>query len=199
MPSQSDLSGDGDALTAASLALYQMGEDKTLFLIHRLDRNVGGLMVFARNKKWAAILSSAAAEGRFSKKYFAVAEGEAAGGEYRDYLFKDSKTNKAYAVKTLRKGAKEAVLYAKPLAAADGKTLLLVELKTGRFHQIRAQFSARGNSLAGDKKYGSRDSRAKTPALFSSSLTVEGVGEVFIKPPTDLYPWSLFDSELFKI
>ena len=199
MPSQSDPSGDEDAMSAASRALAESGEDGSLYLIHRLDRTVGGLMVLARNKKWAASLSAAAADGSLSKKYFAVAEGKAAGGEYRDYLFKDARTNKAYAVKTLRRGAKEAVLFATPLAEAEGKTLLLIELKTGRFHQIRAQLSARGNSLVGDKKYGSRDALSRVPALFSCSLTVEGVGQTKIKPPTSAYPWSLFSEELYRV
>ena len=154
---------------------------------------------FARTKDSAAKLSAAVAEGGLSKRYFAVAEGEAAAGEYRDYLFKDTRTNKAYAVNTLRKGAKEAILTAIPKAMADGKTLLLIELKTGRFHQIRAQLAARGNSLVGDKKYGSRDTTAKSPALYSCSLTIDGIGKICALPPLEKYPWSLFDKAAYEI
>ena len=134
------------------------------------------------------------------KKYFAVCHGEAACGEYRDYLYKDNVTSKAYVVKSARKGAKEAVLFADTVDSADTMSLSSVTLKTGRFHQIRAQFSSRKNPLVGDKKYGSRDTCARFPALFSYSLSFELFGKtVSVKtlPPIDEYPWNVFDKDKY--
>lgn len=199
VPSQSDLSGDTDAMTLASEILKSHGENGRLWLVHRLDRVVGGLLVFARNEKTAALLSSLVAKGELFKGYLAVAEGEASGGELVDYVYKDSLTNKAYVVNTLRRGAKEARLEYKPISQKDGKTLVDVELKTGRFHQIRVQFSSRKMSLVGDKKYGSRDGKARNPALFAYKLAFSLFGESYsfeARPDVTLYPWNLFCEEI---
>ncbi len=201
IPSQSDPSGDEDLMTLTSRRLLEWGEDSHLWLIHRLDRNVGGLIVFARSKAVAAELSSLVADGKLRKHYFAVCDGICEGGEYVDFLFKDSVTGKAYVVNSSRRGAKKAILTAAPLATCEGKTLLLIELKTGRFHQIRAQLSSRGFSLSGDKKYGSRDAAAKTPALFACGLGFDLGGREMsfnLLPPVNEYPWSLFDSEFYR-
>jgi 23S rRNA pseudouridine1911/1915/1917 synthase len=196
IPSQSDPTGDKDAMTLTTEALASLGEPSQLWLVHRLDRTVGGLICFARNKKSAAELSKIASDGSMKKNYIAVCHGHAEGGEYCDLLFKDSITSKAYVVKTERKGAKEAKLIAKPMEEKDGMTLVSVKLLTGRFHQIRAQMSARGNSLVGDKKYGSRDTKVRTPSLFASrldfTLSLRNI-KADALPPTDEYPWSLFD------
>jgi 23S rRNA pseudouridine1911/1915/1917 synthase len=196
IPSQSDPTGDKDAMTLTSEALASFGEPSQLWLVHRLDRTVGGLICFARNKKSAAELSKIASDGSMKKNYIAVCHGHAEGGEYCDLLFKDSITSKAYVVKTERKGAKEAKLIAKPMEEKDGMTLVSVKLLTGRFHQIRAQMSARGNSLVGDKKYGSRDSATRYPSLFANALSFELFGKkisVAALPDASVYPWSVFD------
>lgn len=201
MPSQSDPTGDLDAMTATSDALRGAGENSALWLVHRLDRTVGGLIAFARNKKSAAELSRIVREGKLEKKYFAVCHGIADEGEYRDLLFKDNATGKAYVVKTERSGAKSAVLYADRLAATDDMSLMSVRLQTGRFHQIRVQFASRAHSLVGDKKYGSRDALRRTPCLFSYKLSFELFGKAVAAkdvPPHDEYPWSLFSAELYK-
>lgn len=200
MPSQPDPSKDKDAMSATSEILESLGEASNLWLVHRLDRTVGGLIAFARNKKSAAALSETVKDGNLEKRYFAVCHGSAAEGEYRDYLFKDAATNKAYVVKTCRRGAKEAVLYASKLAENESFSLVAVELKTGRFHQIRAQFSSRGNSLVGDKKYGSRDEIRRTPCLFSHSLSFELFGKritAYAYPDLSEYPWNLFSEKLY--
>ena len=104
-------------------------------------------------------------------------------------------------VKTERRGAKEAVLYATRLDFENDMSLMSVRLETGRFHQIRAQFSARGNSLVGDKKYGSRDESRRTPCLFSHYLSFELFGKkisVSARPDITEYPWCLFDSENYN-
>ncbi len=201
MPSQSDPSGDKDAMSATAEMLSSNGEKYALWLVHRLDRNVGGLLAFARNKKSAAALSEIMASGKVAKKYIAICHGKAEEGEYCDFLYKDSATSKAYVVKTERKGAKEARLKLSLLGEADDKNLVSVTLETGRFHQIRAQLSSRGNSLVGDKKYGSRDARRRTPCLFSHSLSFELLGKrisAFALPNIEEYPWNLFSGELYE-
>ena len=202
MPSQSDPSGDVDAMTDASRLLRDAGERDELWLVHRLDRTVGGLIAFARNKRSTAELSKIVAEGKMEKLYFAVCHGIPEDGEYRDLLFKDAATAKAYVVKTARKGAKEARLTVKKLAAdADNAALISVALDTGRFHQIRAQLSARSHPLIGDKKYGSRDGARRTPALYAYMLSFRLFGKqikVSATPCIEEYPWNLFDTEIYK-
>ena len=174
IPSQSDPTGDKDAMTLTSEMLASFGEPSSLWLVHRLDRTVGGLICFARNKKSAAELSKTCSDGSMKKNYIAVCHGSAEGGEYCDLLFKDNATSKAYVVKTERKGAKEAKLIATPLEEKNDMTLVSVELLTGRFHQIRAQMSHIGCPLVGDGKYGvNRDDRArgfKYQALYAYKL-----------------------------
>ena len=128
MPSQSDQSADPDAMTVTSSLLDELSEASSLWLVHRLDRNVGGLIAFARNKRSAAELSRIVAEQQMTKKYVAVCHGTVKNGEYRDLLFKDSVTSKAYIADTARKGTKEAILYATLLAESDGTSLVSVDL-----------------------------------------------------------------------
>ena len=199
VPSQRDLSKDDDAMTLASSMLEALGEDGRLWLVHRLDRVVGGLLVFARNQKTAAELSRLAASGGLSKGYLAVVEGEALGGELFDYIYKDSMTGKAYVAKSERKGTKAATLSYTPIKLSDGKTLVDIDLKTGRFHQIRVQFSSRKMPLVGDKKYGSRDVMSKHPALFAYKLAFSLFGEEYSfkrLPDLALYPWNIFCEEI---
>lgn len=201
VPSQSDKTEDKDAMTETSELLRSMGERSQLFLIHRLDRVVGGLIVFARNKEYAALLSSLVASHQMDKQYFAVVEGSPDGGRLTDYIYKDSALSKAFVTSRKRAGVKEAVLDYVSLDQTDAHTLVKVCLKTGRFHQIRAQFSSRGWPLVGDKKYGSRDGRVRQPALFATSLSFEVKGErveVSMLPPLENYPWSLFAEEKYN-
>ncbi len=204
MPSQKDPTGDLDAMTATSNLLKENGEPSALWLVHRLDRGVGGLIAFARNKTSAARLSASVRDGSFKKQYYAVVEGEASGGELSDLLFKDSLKSKSFVVDTERKGAKLAVLRYTALDVKNTergtRTLIKADLITGRFHQIRVQFASRGLPLVGDGKYGSRDKGARVPSLFSCSLTFPSVGggELITEmPDTKVYPWSLFDEEKY--
>lgn len=142
----------------------------TFFPIHRLDQNVGGVMVYARTKKAAAELSRAVQEGTMVKEYLALVHGiPEASGDWEDLLWKDSKKNKVYVVKRQRGGVKKARLEYTRLTDAD-PSLVRIRLHTGRSHQIRVQFSSRGFPLVGDHKYGSRDQRT-APMLFSCKLT----------------------------
>ena len=205
VPSQPDKSGMPDALTLAGDELTRIGEPRELYLINRLDSVVGGLILAARTSAAASVLSCLVADGSVTKEYFAVTDGIPEDGVLIDYLSKDSRINKAIVNKNCQNGAKYAELHLKRLAsvktAKGTKTLIRVRLITGRFHQIRAQLSSRATPLVGDKKYGSRDFGTRTPALFASFMSVELNGEhisAYKLPPTDSYPWNLFDGELYK-
>ena len=206
MPSQPDPTGAEDAMTLTSAALASRGEPDKLWLVHRLDRVVGGILVFARNKKAAAGLSELFAAHSLEKCYLAVTEGRAEEGELVDFIYKDSAKSKAFIVARSRTGVKEARLVSRALSCAETsagvRTLAEVKLLTGRFHQIRAQLSSRGTPLVGDGKYGSRDKGAATPALYAHRLafTLDGRSyELKSAPPVLDYPWSLFDfTEILK-
>ena len=206
VPSQGDPTGDKDALTLTSEKLHELGENSSLWLIHRLDRVVGGLLVFARNKKYAAILSEYVKERLVTKEYYAVVDGDAEGGVLENLIFKDARVSKAFIVDRERQGTKPARLTYRKLASAETekgtKTLVYVTLDTGRFHQIRAQMSHIKHPITGDGKYGSRDNRAKGPALMASHLAIDLPGEkidVCRIPELNTYPWSLFDSADYEL
>ena len=142
-----------------------------VYTVHRLDLNVGGVMVYARTKLAAAKLSQQIQEGKLIKEYFAVVNGEPPHeGRLVDFLFKDSSKNKVFVVKKQRKGVKEARLSYDVMATEENKSLVHIVLDTGRSHQIRVQFASRKWSLLGDHKYGSKDG-LKNPSLFSYKLT----------------------------
>ena len=138
--------------------------------IHRLDKNVGGVMVFARTKQSAASLSRAVQEGSMVKEYVAMVHGTPPEtGDWTDLLFKDSTKNKVYVVKKERRGVKKARLEFNRLSEGE-RSMVHIRLHTGRSHQIRVQFASRGFPLVGDRKYGGRDD-APAPMLFSCKLT----------------------------
>ena len=146
------------------------------FPIHRLDKNVGGVMVFARTKQAAAALSKAVQEGTMIKEYVALVHGTPPeSDDWTDLLFKDSSKNKVFVVKKERKGVKTARLEFRRLQAGE-TSLVHIRLHTGRSHQIRVQFSSRGFPLVGDHKYGSRDGRTE-PMLFSCRVSFPWQGE----------------------
>ena len=137
-----------------------------IFPIHRLDQNVGGVMVYARTKTAAAALSKAIQEGQMVKEYVACVHGTPPeAGDWEDLLFKDSRRNKVFVVNRVRTGVKAARLEFTRITDAD-PALVRIRLHTGRSHQIRVQFSSRGFPLVGDHKYGARDD-TPSPMLFS--------------------------------
>ena len=172
---------------------------KPLHLLHRLDRNVSGVMVFANNRKSAATLSKAIQDGRFYKEYLAITDGVPAekSGVYKDLLFKDSKKNRSYVVNRMRKGVREASLEYTVVKSNDSKSMVQVLLHTGRTHQIRVQFSSRKTPLTGDVKYGSKDKTTCDIALHSYRITfyhpvTNDKLVFFAEPDFGVYPWNVF-------
>ena len=164
---------DSETEVPAALKAELGGE---IFPIHRLDKNVGGIMVFARTKSAAAALTKAVQDGQMVKEYVAMVHGTPPeSGDWEDFLFKDSRKNKVFAVKKERKGVKSARLEFNRLQGGE-QSLVHIRLHTGRSHQIRVQFSSRGFPLVGDHKYGSRDA-ATAPMLFSCRITLPWNGE----------------------
>lgn len=174
---------------------------KPLHLLHRLDRNVSGVMVFAKNKKSAAKLSTDIANGRLYKEYMAVADGkpEEDSGVYKDLLFKDSRKNRSYVVNRVRKGVKEASLEYETIGKTEDKAMVRVLLHTGRTHQIRVQFASRKTPLTGDAKYGSKDRNCDI-ALHSYRIRFNHPTQnremIFTSEPDfSVYPWNLFGDD----
>ena len=148
-----------------------------IFPLHRLDKNVGGVMVYARTKSAAAALSAAIQGGQMVKEYVAKVHGTPPeSGILTDLLFKDSRKNKVFVVKKVRAGVKEAKLQYRLLEPGT-ESLVHVRLFTGRSHQIRVQFASRGFPLVGDHKYGSR-SEETAPMLFSCRITFPYKGKI---------------------
>ena len=148
--------------------IQQLGRE--IFTLHRLDQNVGGVMVYARSKAAAAALSKAIQDGSMVKEYVAKVHGAPPEtGDWEDLLWKDSAKNKVFVVKRERKGVKKARLEYVRKTDAD-PALVRIRLHTGRSHQIRVQFASRGYPLLGDHKYGSKD-EATAPMLFSCCIT----------------------------
>lgn len=144
--------------------------------VHRLDLNVGGLMVYARSAKAAAALSAQMTQGLFIKEYVALVHGTPPEtGDWTDLLFKDSRKNKVFLVNKKRTGVKEARLTFHRLTAGE-QSLVRIRLFTGRSHQIRSQFSGHGFPLVGDHKYGSR-AKETAPMLYSCCLRFSWDGE----------------------
>lgn len=141
-----------------------------VFPVHRLDKNVGGCMVYARTRRAAAALSRAVQDGTMKKEYVALVHGAVPeSGDWEDLLWKDSAKNKVFVVKRERRGVKSARLEFTRLRAGD-PALVRILLHTGRSHQIRVQFASRGFPLLGDHKYGARD-EFSAPMLYSCALT----------------------------
>ena len=143
-----------------------------IYCVHRLDRAVGGLMVFARNKKAASALSALISGNGLEKDYLAIVPDKLAEnkGIFEDLLFHDRQKNRSYVVKRERGGVKKAILEYEKLGCADSLALVRVHLITGRSHQIRCQFASRSMPLVGDVKYGSTV-RDCDIALFSHHLS----------------------------
>ncbi len=176
IPVQADSSKDKDLLTLLKEYIkekYHKPGSVYLGLVHRLDRPVGGLMVFAKTSKAAARLSKQIKDKEFQKTYIAVVEGKPEKeGTLKDKLEKDSKTN----ITKVSPNGKEAILNYKTLKTKDNLSLVKINLITGRPHQIRVQFSSRNFPLYGDQKYNPNTPKDQI-ALFAQKLE-------FIHPTT---------------
>lgn len=179
IPSQSDKTGDIDMLTIVKQYIkekYNKPGNVYLGLVHRLDRPVGGVMIFAKTSKAASRLSNQVREKIFKKKYLAVVDGyfKEKEGSLEDYLYKDERNNISRVVNKEKKNSKLAKLDYKELVYNEVKDLSLLEinLHTGRHHQIRVQLANAGHSIFGDQKYGKRG-QGKQIALWAYELTIE--------------------------
>ena len=178
IPSQGDKTGDTDMLTIIKQYIkekYNKPGNVYLGLVHRLDRPVGGVMVFAKTSKAASRLSDQVREKVFRKKYLAVVDGkvEPTSGSLEDYLYKDERNNMSKVVNKDKKNAKLAKLDYEVLKYNEVKdlSLLKINLHTGRHHQIRVQLSNFKHSIFGDQKYGRRG-KGKQIALWSYYLEI---------------------------
>ena len=186
----------GDVPELARKALGAPGA--ALYPVHRLDQPVGGLLLLARTRRAAGDLGRALSEGRIVKRYLALVRGDVApeAGTLTDWLLRDRGRRMTLAVPEGTPGAQAAALDYALLQRLGDRCLLRVTLHTGRTHQIRAQFSARGWPLLGDRKYGGRD--LCPLALWSSNLAFDhpktGARLDFFLPPPREAPWMEFDA-----
>ncbi len=179
MPVQGDDTGDiclMDAVKDYIKEKYEKSGKVFLGLLHRLDRPAGGIVLFAKTSKGAARLSKQIREHKFQKTYFAVLEGELSqkSDSLVDFLLRDKQKNLTGIVKEGTPGSQRAELDFEVLRTKNNKTLVQINLKTGRHHQIRAQFSHLGFPLLGDIKYGAKKPLSdKSIALFAGGLEFE--------------------------
>jgi len=204
IPSQQDRSGDKDILTLMKEYIkerYNKPGNVYLGLVHRLDRPVGGVMVFAKTSKAASRLSEQIRTRQFGKKYLAVIHGIPPDKSKKNlvhYLIKDRRRNIVKAVDSSIKGAQKAILDYRVIGQSSGMALVEIDLHTGRPHQIRVQFAEIGHPLYGDQRYGqSLNKPGQQIALWSKSISLihptlkESM--TFSSLPHDTYPWDLFD------
>ncbi|MBW4838250.1 MAG: RluA family pseudouridine synthase [Paenibacillaceae bacterium] len=209
VPTQEDASGDPDLLNLLKADIkerYGKPGNVYLGLVHRLDRPVGGAMIFAKTSKAASRLAETVRSRRFSKTYVAVVHGTPPQpqGRLTDTLLKDERTNTVSVVSAGTPGAKEARLDYRVLgsSAAERLSLVQVELHTGRPHQIRVQMNRIGCPLYGDQKYGvAKNKPGQQIALWSLYV---GFPHPVTKEPVDLvslpphaYPWELWEDGMY--
>lgn len=200
MLSQGDITGDMDLHTLMKKYIkveYNKPGNVYLGLVHRLDRPVGGVMVFAKTSKCASRLSAQIRENKFSKGYLAIINGmpRRTNGELHHYLLKDRSRNITRAVDKGTGGAKSSILLYNVLGHGDDLSLVEVDLITGRAHQIRVQFSTEGHPIYGDQRYGLAKPGEQI-ALWAYKLqfyhpTKKELLTFHAEPPKE-YPWNRF-------
>ena len=202
--SQSEKGFEVDLLSSVLTYRTQKKEAALAHIINRLDKPVGGLVLFAKDKQTAAALSALSGEHSIEKMYYAVVEGNTeARGEFKDFLVRDGKTNVSRVCLADVKDAKKALLSYETLETKEieGEIYSLVRIKlyTGRHHQIRVQFSNRGHALYGDVKYNKKFSqkRGVVPALFAYSLSFNNPSgaeriRVEVKPEGKIWDFEYF-------
>lgn len=194
---QADNTQDLDLLTELKTYLkekYNKPGNVYLGLVHRLDRPVGGVMVFAKTSKAASRLSNQIRENKMRKEYHAVVCGDISPNKdyLEDYLLKDTKTNMV----KVDKSGKLSKLYYEKEKCVDNLSLIHIILETGRSHQIRVQFSSRGYPLYGDQRYNKNAHVGEQIALWATKLILEHPVTkeemVFVSKLPSKYPWNLF-------
>ena len=179
------------------LLRQELGDPKAdVRTVHRLDRVVSGLMVLARNAAAASELSRQIRGDQFQKEYLAVVHGvPEKSGTLTDLLLRDKVRKMTVVVDQPQKGAQEAILDYALQATTQGMSRVRIDLKTGRTHQIRVQFSSRGMPLMGERKYAVLEDDCEI-ALWSYKLGFyhpkTGQWMEFSKEPPEIYPWSIF-------
>ena len=178
------------------LARQALGDPKAdVRTVHRLDAVVSGLMVLARNASAASELSRQIREQTFGKEYLAIVHGrpEEAAGTYVDLLLRDKRERKTYVVTEGAKGVQEAILDYQIIGSNGELTRVAIQLRTGRTHQIRCQFSSRQMPLVGDRKYSLNEDGCNI-ALWSHKISFDhpktGKRMEFQLPPPEVYPWT---------
>lgn len=202
IPVQSDKSRDQDLLNYLKEDLkvrYQKPGNVYLGLVHRLDRPVGGAMVFAKTSKAASRLSDQVRRNAMTRQYYAVVHGRPRQpqGQLTDYLFKDTQKNIVSIVPASHKEGKKAVLNYEVLATQDNLSLLAVQLHTGRPHQIRVQLAGMGTPIWGDQKYGPTHNKiGQQIALWARNLGLEHpIKKDWLEvssPPPAKFPWDIW-------
>ena len=206
IPSQADKTEDVDMLSIIKSYLkekYNKPGNVYLGLVHRLDRPVGGVMVFAKTSKAASRLSEQVRNKTFKKEYLVICNGkmEKEKDTLVDYLWKDEKKNTSYVVKPTKKNAKQAILDYEVLKydKAQNLSLLKMNLHTGRHHQIRVQLSSRMHAIYGDNKYHGRGAGTGI-CLWAYKLTLEHPitkqEMTFVDFPEKKGMWKLIDSHI---
>lgn len=197
IPVQLDSSNDKDLQTILKEYIkkkYNKPGNVYLGIVHRLDRPVGGVMVFAKTSKAADRLSEQIRKHEFKKEYHAIIEGNVTEekGTLKDKLLKDSRTN----IVKVDENGKDAELDYEVVDKKNNLTLIRIELKTGRSHQIRVQFASRNYPLYGDHKYNVKCKKKDQICLFASKVTFKHpTTKELLSFNIDLpnyYPWTLF-------
>ena len=203
VPSQADKTTDEDMLTIIKKYIkekYNKPGNVYLGLVHRLDRPVGGVMVFAKTSKAASRLSEQVRNKTFKKEYLAIVDGklDVKSGTLEDYLVKNERNNLSKVTNKETKNAKYAKLDYEVLKYSKeiNLSVLRILLHTGRHHQIRVQLANMGHSICGDQKYGTRG-RGKQISLWAYKLTIEHPitkeSMTFIDIPEKIGPWVILD------
>ena len=195
VPVCEDESKDEDLLNILKKYLkekYNKPGNVYLGLVHRLDRPVSGVMVFAKTSKAASRLSEQIRLKEFKKEYHAIVIGKVDKGIYKDNLLKDKKTN----ITKVDKNGKVSILEYELVKYVDNYSLVKINLKTGRSHQIRVQFSYHNHPLVGDNKYNKIEVKKIPVCLFANKLTfyhpITKEELIFEEQLPNYYPWNLF-------
>ena len=203
MPVQADQSQDLDLLTYIKADIkerYNKPGNVYVGLIHRLDRPVGGAIVFAKTSKAASRMADLLRKQEINRTYLAVVRGKVIRrqGRLTDFVWKDRQKNEVYVVHKHKEGAKKAVLDYTLIESKQDVSLVKVQLQTGRSHQIRVQMKQLGHPLYGDQKYGQHvNKRGQQIALWSHTISfihpVKREEIQVICSPPKVNPWNIWE------